>query len=77
MDRITAALQAVEEQAADGAPVTLLAHSAGGWLSRVFLLEVRLSCGCNIAVAGPAGAAALQQRCSRHVQMAMLAALHR
>jgi triacylglycerol esterase/lipase EstA (alpha/beta hydrolase family) len=40
MDRITAALQVVEEQSADGAPVTLLAHSAGGWLSRVFLLEV-------------------------------------
>jgi triacylglycerol esterase/lipase EstA (alpha/beta hydrolase family) len=40
MDRIAAALQTVEERSADGSPVTLLAHSAGGWLSRVFLLEV-------------------------------------
>lgn len=38
MDRIAAALQSVEDQSG-GAPVTLLAHSAGGWLSRVFLLE--------------------------------------
>lgn len=44
MDRIAAALQAVEERSADGSPVTLLAHSAGGWLSRVFLLEVRGGC---------------------------------
>jgi hypothetical protein len=44
MDRIAAALQAVEERSAGGSPVTLLAHSAGGWLSRVFLLEVRGDC---------------------------------
>ena len=33
----------MDKAAADsgGGPVTLLAHSAGGWLSRVFLLEVR------------------------------------
>ena len=40
LDRIAGALAAVEEQTG-GAPVTLLAHSAGGWLSRVFLLEAR------------------------------------
>lgn len=27
------------KQATDGAPVTLLAHSAGGWLSRLYLLN--------------------------------------
>lgn len=44
LDRIAAAVEQVEE-VTGGAPVTLLAHSAGGWLSRVFLLEVRtLAC---------------------------------
>ena len=28
----------VKERTADGSPITLLAHSAGGWLARVFLL---------------------------------------
>ena len=31
-------MAAVKERTADGSPVTLLAHSAGGWLARVFLL---------------------------------------
>lgn len=48
MDRIAAALQAVEDQSSDGAPVTLLAHSAGGWLSRVFLLEVSILCSPSV-----------------------------
>lgn len=38
MQRISAALADVEQEVGSG-PVTLLAHSAGGWLSRVFLLE--------------------------------------
>lgn len=42
LDRITEALQQVDEQTG-GVPITLLAHSAGGWLSRVFLLEVKLN----------------------------------
>lgn len=47
MERIIAALADVEQQAGSG-PVTLLAHSAGGWLSRVFLLEV---CSVSLSMA--------------------------
>lgn len=39
MQRISSALADVERQIGAGAPITLLAHSAGGWLSRVYLLE--------------------------------------
>lgn len=39
MNRIDDAVNAVKT-ATDGAPVTMLAHSAGGWLSRVYLLTV-------------------------------------
>ena len=52
MDRIATALQAVEDRSADGSPVTLLAHSAGGWLSRVFLLEVRFEVRCARTCSG-------------------------
>lgn len=38
LKRIDDALNSVKTQT-DGAPVTLLAHSAGGWLSRVYLLS--------------------------------------
>ena len=36
LKRIDDAVNSVKTQT-DGAPVTLLAHSAGGWLSRVYL----------------------------------------
>lgn len=38
LKRIDDALNSVKTQT-DGAPVTMLAHSAGGWLSRVYLLS--------------------------------------
>lgn len=38
LKRIDDAVNSVKTQT-DGAPVTLLAHSAGGWLSRVYLLS--------------------------------------
>jgi len=31
----------------DGGPVTLLAHSAGGWLARVYLLSFGTEGGCT------------------------------
>ena len=37
LDRVAAAVKAAK-QATDGGPITLLAHSAGGWLARVYLL---------------------------------------
>ena len=41
MDRIDAAVDAAK-RATEGAPITLLAHSAGGWLGRVYM-KVRKS----------------------------------
>ncbi len=38
LKRIDDAVNLVKTQT-DGAPITLLAHSAGGWLSRVYLLS--------------------------------------
>ncbi|GAB4813785.1 hypothetical protein N2152v2_000831 [Parachlorella kessleri] len=38
LQRVGAALESAQ-RATDGAGVTLLAHSAGGWLGRVFMLE--------------------------------------
>ena len=40
--------EAVEEsrRQTDGGPVTLLAHSAGGWLARVYLLSFGTEGGC-------------------------------
>lgn len=37
LERIATAVEAAK-RATDGAPITLLAHSAGGWLGRLFLL---------------------------------------
>ena len=42
LDKVDAAVTAAKE-ATDGSPITLLAHSAGGWLARVYLL-VRSRC---------------------------------
>lgn len=38
LKKVETCVAAVKERTADGSPVTLLAHSAGGWLARVFLL---------------------------------------
>jgi alpha-beta hydrolase superfamily lysophospholipase len=38
LQRVQQAVEAAN-RAADGAPLTLLCHSAGGWLGRLFLLE--------------------------------------
>jgi triacylglycerol esterase/lipase EstA (alpha/beta hydrolase family) len=35
---VAAALDALKREV-DGAPITLLCHSAGGWLARVFMKE--------------------------------------
>lgn len=39
LDRVALALETARNVAPDNAPVTLLAHSAGGWLGRLFMLE--------------------------------------
>eukprot|EP00775_Hariotina_reticulata_P011612 gene11612-11756_t len=38
LDRVTAAVQDLKRQV-DGAPITMLCHSAGGWLGRVWMLD--------------------------------------
>ena len=38
LKRVHAAVQGMREQLEEGGAVTLLAHSAGGWLARVYLL---------------------------------------
>ncbi len=38
LKKVEASLNEVKERVADGSPITILAHSAGGWLARVFLL---------------------------------------
>ena len=37
LNRVDAALKATDEQTSGG-PVTIIAHSAGGWLGRIYLL---------------------------------------
>lgn len=38
LTRVNEALDQLKREV-DGAPITLLCHSAGGWLGRVFMLE--------------------------------------
>ena len=38
LKKVEASVAEVKERVADGSPITLLAHSAGGWLARVYLL---------------------------------------
>lgn len=38
LKKVEASLAEVKDRVSDGSPITLLAHSAGGWLARVFLL---------------------------------------
>ena len=74
------------QQQTDGGPVTLLAHSAGGWLARVYLLSFgteggRFIQGCCIGTGSGTWASVVRKvarsRGIRHLLLGLLAQVKR
>lgn len=53
LERVGAAAGAARSAAGEGAPLTLLAHSAGGWLGRLFMLEDRADVDRFVSLGSP------------------------